>query len=161
MNLRGVGNVMEMDAGGASTIWSANSAVLMALNLLPFPGAGLVIGLGIKLIFGDKPDKTAPHLAENVVKPILAAAQSKDYAPVMGLVYYRGGDGGYAHFTECVRRWPQTAELFYAVMMGDAIKSNDWKRFLAFLQWLDRTNAAHIKQSAIMEKRVIDNEGRD
>lgn len=162
MNLRGVGNVMERDAGAFSTAWSAASPVLMALNLLPFPGAGLVIGLGIKMIFGDKPDKMAPHLSEQVVKPLLKAAQDKDYsARIMGLVYYPGTGADYAHFRECVQRWPQTAELFFAVMMGDAIKSNDWKRFLGFLRWLDRTNEEWIQMNERSNRRTRDLEGRD
>ncbi len=143
MQLRGMGNVLEQDAGGAGDLWSTASPVLTLLNLMPFPGAGLVIGLALKVIFGNKPDKMAPHLAEKVIKPLIAAAESKDYASVIELAYKPSGDGAmpYELFVMCVSRWPQTAELFYTVMMGDAVKNNDWSRFMKFIRWIDSSYA--------------------
>lgn len=152
-----LGNPLTADAGGIGDLWSTASPVLSLMNLMPFPGAGMVIGLALKVIFGNKPDRMAQHLADTVVKPLIAAAESKDYDSVLHLVYKTSGDGKmpYELFQMTVMRWPQTAELFYTIMLGDAVKKNDWKKFNQFLRWMDRSYA-----DALLDQEMVDRENR-
>lgn len=151
-------------AGGISTMWSGASTVLNLLNLMPIPGLGLIVGMAIKFIYRDKPDRLAPYLKDNVIKPMIAAAEKKDYASVIHLAYKKSGDGymPYELYFQCVSRWPKSAELFYTVMMGHAAQTNDWTQLAAFTRWLDRTYNQAVAETTYRDSKIPpDRDGRD